>query len=101
MDGETLSEALLSFLTQRVPALMMEVLTDGCPLCVGASRRACVSKTDIHGDICSSVCPSLSKFLFAEGMVLHHHVKITNKQISYDFYMRNKGLNLDCVCEER
>lgn len=80
----------------EVPAL-----TDGCPLCVGASHRARVSKTDIHGDICSSVCPSLSKFLLAEEMVLHHHVKITNKQIPYDFYMRNKGLNLDCVCEER
>lgn len=59
MGGETPSEALLSFLTQRVPVLAMEALTDEQPLCVGAAHSARVSKMDVHVDICSFCLPTL------------------------------------------
>lgn len=59
MGGETSSKALLSFLTQRVPALAMEALTDERPPCVGAAYSAWVSKMDVRVDIYSFCLPTL------------------------------------------
>ena len=59
VSGEKASEALLSFLTHRVPVMAMEVLMDGHPLCVGAVHSARLSKMDLHRDICSFCLPTL------------------------------------------
>ena len=37
------------------------------------------------GILIPSVCPPLSRFPLAEEMVRHHHLKITNKQVPYNF----------------